>query len=276
MRLAMKLYDITYNSISVEKVRGMEERSNPLKSSLADGRPSIGLWCSLASTLVTEVVAGSGADWLLVDAEHRPNDLQSVIAQLQVIAAFPCEGVVRVPSDDAVAIKRFMDAGARSLMIPNVRDAEQARRTVEAMTYAPGGFRGFSVGHRANQFGRIAGYHANASRNQLLAVQIECETGVANAAEIAAVEGVDVLFVGPGDLSTNMGFMGNPGAPEVQEAIAAVRRAAAEAGKASGILAPAKPDAERYLGDGFTMVAVGSDLGLLARNSDALIASFSR
>lgn len=254
----------------------MEERPNLLKSSLADRRPGIGLWCSLASALTTEVVAGSGADWLLVDGEHSPNDLRSVVAQLQVLGGFPCEGVVRLPSDDPVAIKRFMDAGARSLMIPNIRDAAQARRVVEAMTYAPGGFRGFSVGHRANQFGRIAGYHANARRNQLLAVQIECATGVANAAEIAAVEGVDVLFVGPGDLSTNLGFMGNPGAPEVQAAIAAVGRAAAAAGKAGGILAPVKADADRYLGDGFTMVAVGSDLGLLARASDALVASFSR
>ncbi|MCO5145337.1 MAG: aldolase/citrate lyase family protein [Aquamicrobium sp.] len=254
----------------------MEERPNLLKSSLADGRPSIGLWCSLASALTTEVVAGSGADWLLVDGEHSPNDLRSVIAQLQVLGGFPCEGVVRLPSDDPVAIKRFMDAGARSLMIPNVRDAAQARRVVEAMTYAPGGFRGFSVGHRANQFGRIAGYHANARRNQLLAVQIECAIGVANAAKIAAVEGVDVLFVGPGDLSTNLGFMGNPGAPKVQAAIAAVGRAAAAAGKAGGILAPVKADADRYLGDGFTMVAVGSDLGLLTRASDALVASFSR
>lgn len=107
-------------------------------------------------------------------------------------------------------------------------------------------------------------------------MQIECATGVAHAAEIAAVDGVDVLFVGPGDLSTNLGAMGNPNASHVQEAIAAVRRAAAAAGKASGILAPVKADADRYLADGFTMVAVGSDLGLLARGADALIASFTR
>lgn len=253
----------------------MKERPNLLKTALREGKACIGLWCSLASALTTEVVAGSGAGWLLVDGEHSPNDLRSVMAQLQAIAAFPCEGAVRLPGDDPVLIKQFMDAGARSLMIPNVRSAAQARDIVAAMTYAPGGIRGFSVGHRANQFGRIADYHRNARDNQLLAVQIECETGVANAREIAAVEGVDVLFVGPGDLSTNMGAMGNPGAAPVQRAIAAVRRAAAEAGKASGILAPAKADADRYLADGFTMVAVGSDLGLLARGADALIASFA-
>src|SRR5699024_9617086 len=165
-----------------------------------------GLWCSLANPLSTEIMAGAGADWLLIDGEHSPNDLRSVIAQLQTAAAFPVEAVVRVPSDDANLIKQFMDGGARSLMVPNVSTADQARAITRAKAYAPaGGIRGYSTGHRANQFGRIRNYHATARQNQFLAVQIECETGVANAAEIAAVDGVDALFVGPGDLSTNMG-----------------------------------------------------------------------
>jgi 4-hydroxy-2-oxoheptanedioate aldolase len=254
----------------------MLERVNSLKAAVGAGRPHIGIWCSLASALTTEIVAGAGADWLLIDGEHSPNDLRSIMAQLQVAAAFACEAVVRLPSDDANLIKQALDIGARSLMIPNVRTADQARAIVAAMSYAPGGFRGFSVAHRANAFGRIAGYHAKAREQQLLAVQIEDEVGVANAAAIAAVDGVDVLFVGPGDLSTNMGAMGSPNASHVQEAIASVRRAAAAAGKASGILAPVKANADRYLADGFTMVAVGSDLGLLARGSDALVASFKQ
>lgn len=253
----------------------MRERQNPLKAALAAGRAQIGIWCSLGSPLTLEVVAGSGPDWLLIDGEHSPNDLLTIMAQLQVAAAFPCEPVVRLPSDDANLIKQAMDLGARSLMIPNVRNAQQARAIVAAMTYAPAGIRGFSISHRANAFGRIAGYHAGARAQQLLAVQIEDAAGVADAAEIAAVEGVDALFVGPGDLSTNMNAMGNPNASHVQEAIASVRIAAAAAGKASGILAPAKADADRYLADGFSMVAVGSDLGLLARGSDALIAAFN-
>ncbi len=252
----------------------MKERDNLLKSALRSGRASIGVWCSLGTPLTTEIVAGSGADWILIDGEHGANDILSIMAQLQTAAAFPCEPVVRLPSDDPSLIKQAMDSGARSLMIPNVRTAEQARAIVAAMTYAPGGIRGFSVGHRANAFGRIKDYHATAPAQRLVVLQIEDETGVANAAEIAAVEGVDVLFVGPGDLSTNMGAMGNPNAAHVQEAIASVRKAAAAAGKASGILAPVKVDADRYLMDGFTMVAVGSDLGLLARGSDALVASF--
>jgi 4-hydroxy-2-oxoheptanedioate aldolase len=181
--------------------------------------------------LTTEVVAGSGAGWVLIDGEHSTNDLRSIMAQLQVLGGFSAEGVVRLPSDDSTLIMQAMDIGARSLMIPNVRTAEQARTIAAAMTYAPGGFRGFSVGHRANAFGRISGYHADARGQQLLAVQIECEVGVANAAEIVAVDGVDVLFVGPGDLSTNMGAMGNPGADHVQKAISAVREAAASAGQ---------------------------------------------
>lgn len=255
----------------------MHERENILKQTLAEGRPAFGLWCSLAEALTTEVMAGAGADWLLIDAEHSPNDLRSVVRQLQVAAAFPVEPLVRLPVDDPNLIKQFMDAGARSLMIPNVRTAQQAREIVRAMAYAPlGGIRGYSVGHRANQFGRIADYHRNARERQFLAVQIECETGVAHAAEIAAVEGVDALFVGPGDLSTNLGAMGNPNADHVQSAIAAVLAATRAAGKPAGILAPVKTDADRYLADGFTMLAIGSDLGLLARASDALVAAFKR
>ncbi|MFT4149769.1 MAG: aldolase/citrate lyase family protein [Paracoccaceae bacterium] len=253
----------------------MQERLNVLKQALVAGRPAIGVWCSLANPLTTEIVAGSGADWILIDGEHSPNDLRSVVAQLQAAAAFPaCEAAVRLPSDDANLIKQFMDGGARSLMVPNVRTADQARAIVAAASYAPGGIRGFSVGHRANAFGRIRNYHATAGEQRLLALQIECETGVANAAAIAAVPGVDALFVGPGDLSTNMGAMGNPGAVPVQAAIRQVLDAARSQGRAAGILAPQQADAERYLAAGFTMVAVGSDLGLLARGSDDLVARF--
>lgn len=254
----------------------MRERANHLKAEIGSGQLQVGIWCSLGSALTTEIVAGAGCDWLLIDGEHSPNDLMSVMAQLQVVAGFACEPVVRLPSDDANLIKQFMDVGARNLMIPNVRDAEQARRIVAATRYAPEGIRGFSVGHRANQFGRIKDYHANAHRNQLLALQIECETGVRNAAEIAAVEGVDVLFVGPGDLSTNMNAMHNPNAPHVQEAIASVLAAANDNGKAAGILAPVKADADRYIANGFTLVAVGADLGTLARGLEGLMASFGK
>ncbi len=254
----------------------MQERVNSVKQGLAEGRLQLGLWCSLGSALATEVMAGSGCEWLLIDGEHSPNDLLSIMAQLQAVGAYPIEACVRLPEENTTLIKQFMDAGARSLMIPNVRNAEQAKRIVAAARYAPEGVRGFSVGHRANQFGRIKDYHQNAHLNQMLILQIECEEGVKNAAEIAAVDGVDVLFVGPGDLSTNMGAMHNAGAEHVQQAIASVLDAARSAGKAAGILAPVQADAERYISDGFTYVAVGADLGLVARGSDALIAHFKK
>lgn len=252
----------------------MREVPNTLKSAVAADNVAIGMWCSLASALTTEVIACSGADWLLIDGEHSPNDLRNIMVQLQAAGQYPVEAVVRLPSDDPVLIKQHMDVGARSLMVPNIQSAEQAERIVTATQYAPRGIRGFSVAHRANRFGRINGYHENARTNQLLVLQIESETGVANAAEIAAVDGVDVLFVGPGDLSTNMDAMWAPGSDHVQSAIFRVRDAAKAAGKAAGILAPNRDDARRYMENGFRVVAVGSDLGLLAKGSDELVASF--
>ncbi len=226
--------------------------------------------------MTTEIVAGSGCDWLLIDGEHSPNDLLSITAQLQAVGGYPVEPVVRLPSDDSDLIKQHMDAGARNLMIPNVSNVAQAKRIIAATRYAPEGVRGYSVGHRANNFGRIKDYHANAHKNQLLFLQIECAEGLKNAADIAALDGADVLFVGPGDLSTNLGAMGNPNAEHVQQAIRQVIAAAAKSGKPTGILAPVKADADRYIEAGCKLVAVGADLGLLARGSDALMASFGK
>ncbi len=254
----------------------MKEPQNSLKSKLKRGELGIGIWCSLGSPLVTEIIAGSGCDWLLIDGEHSPNDLLSIVAQLQAVAGSAAEPIVRLPSDDTNLIKQLMDAGARNLMIPNVRDAAQARTIVAATRYAPNGIRGYSNAHRANHFGRIKDYHANAYKNQLLVLQIECEAGIENADEIATVEGVDVLFVGPGDLSANMGAMGNPNAVHVQEAIKSVIAAASASGKASGILASAKTVADRYIEYGCAMIAVGADLELVARGSDALMTSFEK
>lgn len=254
----------------------MQEKLNSLKQNATDGQVQIGVWCSLGSAMTTEIVAGSGCDWLLIDGEHSPNDLLSITAQLQAVGGYPVEPVVRLPSDDSDLIKQHMDAGARNLMIPNVRNVAQAKRIIAATRYAPEGVRGYSVGHRANNFGRIKDYHANAHKNQLLFLQIECAEGLENAAEIAALDGADVLFVGPGDLSTNLGAMGNPNAEHVQLAIRQIIAAAAKSGKPTGILAPVKADADRYIEAGCKLVAVGADLGLLARGSDALMASFGK
>lgn len=251
----------------------MQEQMNALKTALARDELAVGLWCSLASAITTEVTAGAGADWLLVDGEHSPNDLRSILGQLQAAGQYPVEAMVRLPLAETSLVKQFMDIGARSLMVPNVSTAEQARAIVAATQYAPG-LRGYSTAHRANRFGRIRDYHATARAQQLLVLQIECETGVANAAGIAGVDGVDAVFVGPGDLSANMGAMGRPGDAPVQKAIGAVLAAARKAGKAAGILAPVEADARRYIEDGFRLVAVGSDLGVLSKGTDALVAAF--
>lgn len=251
----------------------MQEKQNSLKTKLSQSRLSLGIWCSLGSAMCAEVVAGSGAGWLLIDVEHGPNDVRSAVAQLQAVAPHPVEAVVRLPSDDAVLIKQFMDAGARSLMIPNVRSAGQAREIVAAMRYPPEGRRGFSIRHRANGFGRMSDYRATAQTQQFLAVQIECAEGVANSADIAAVSGVDALFVGPGDLSVRYGSDGDSGA-ELHRAIQRVVDAAMASRKTPGIFAPVALQAEQYVGLGYRMVAIGSDVGLLAAGSDALIAAF--
>lgn len=252
----------------------MQESPNTLKSTFSSDEVAIGVWCTLASALTTEVVASAGPDWLLIDGEHSPNDIRSIMGQLQAAGQYPTEPVVRAPPDDVVAIKQLMDIGGRSLMVPNVCSAKQAKAIVAATRYAPNGVRGFSAAHRANRFGRIARYHETAQENQLLILQIESEMGVRNSREIAAVEGVDVLFVGPGDLSTNMGFMNQAGAPLVQKAIYDVVAATNAEGKSAGIWATDRADARHYIENGFRMVTVGSDLGLLAKGLDDLVASF--
>ncbi len=248
--------------------------TNPLKQALKAGRPQIGLWCSLANPFSTELMAGTGADWLLIDGEHSPNDLRSVAAQLQAVSAYPVEPVVRIPVHDPVLIKQYLDIGARSLMIPNIRSAEEAERVVAATRYPPDGFRGYSVASRANRYGRVPGYHARAHDYILLVLQIEDADGVAAAGEIAATDGVDNLFIGPSDLLANLGHMGNPGAAPVQAAIVKVVEAARHAGVTSGILAPVEAEAKRYLDLGATLVAVGGDVGILAKNADALVGRF--
>lgn len=248
---------------------------NRLKAALAANRRQIGLWCSLASNVTAEIVAGAGFDWLLIDVEHSPNDLRSVMSQLQAMAPYPVEPVVRLPVAETRLIKQYLDIGARSLLLPNVESVDEARAIVAATRYPGRGVRGVSVSQRANRYGRVKDYHQQADRELCVVVQIESPAGVAVAADIAALDGIDALFVGPSDLSTNMGHLLQPGLAEVQEAIVAAHAAARRAGKASGILAPIEADARRYLEIGFTMVGVGSDQGLLASASDALAQRFA-
>lgn len=247
---------------------------NPFKVALREGRVQIGLWSSLCSPLVAEVIAGAGFDWVVIDSEHAPNELTDVVHQLQAMAAEISEPVVRIPVADPVAIKRYLDAGARSLLIPMVNNAVTASAVVAATRYPPAGIRGVSVSNRANRFGRVKNYFEHAVEALCVVVQLETKEALRNLEQIASVEGVDGLFIGPSDLAADLGHLGNPGHAEVQAAIADAIARGKKLQKAMGILTSDRDEVNRYFELGFSFVAVGSDLGILARQSEGLAASF--
>lgn len=250
---------------------------NPFKAALARQEPQIGLWLGLADPYCAEVCAGAGFDWLLVDGEHAPNDVRSTLSILQALAAYPVTPVVRPVVGETWLIKQYLDLGVQTLLIPMVETAEQARALVAATRYPPRGVRGVgSALARASRWNAVPDYLTRADDQICLLVQIESRAGLTNLDEIAAVDGVDGLFIGPADLSASLGHLGQPGHPEVQAAIAdAVRRIRA-AGKAAGILQSAEAQARAALESGCTFVAVGVDTSLLAGAASALAGRFGR
>ncbi|MFF2389778.1 HpcH/HpaI aldolase/citrate lyase family protein [Agromyces sp. NPDC058104] len=260
----------------------------------AADRPQVGMWVCSASPLVAEVAAGSGLDWVLIDAEHSPNDLQTILHQLYAVSAYPVAPVVRPPIGDPVVIKQYLDLGVQNLLVPMVDSAEQARALVRAVRYPgtaahgsapdasghrPGpsdvGVRGVGASlARSSRWNRVEGYLAAASSTVSLIVQIESATAVANVEEILAVDGVDAIFVGPADLAGSMGLLGQPSHPDVVEAALTAIRAARSAGKPVGVNAFVPADADRYLEAGASFVAVGADVAILARASEALAERF--
>src|ERR1043166_7189050 len=192
---------------------------NPLKRALRERRRQIGLWSMLASPVATEIAAGSGFDFLVLDMEHAPNDLTAIRDQLQAMQASAAAPVVRPPWNDTVALKRLLDLGAQSFVVPMVQDADEARRAVAATRYPPRGVRGVAVATRANRFGRLTDYLQRAGDEICVHVQIETRGALANLEAIAAVDGVDGLFIGPSDLAADFGQLGNSAHPEVRRAI---------------------------------------------------------
>ena len=238
-------------------------------------RALAGIWVCSGSALVAEICAGSGLDWTLIDMEHAPNSLESVTAQLHAVAAYPITPMVRVPINDWVIIKQVLDTGAQNILVPMVSTAQQAREAVEAMHYPPRGRRGVgSALARSGRWNRVEGYLQNASEHVSLFVQIETATGVDNAAEIAAVEGVDGLFVGPSDLAASMGLLGQQSHPDVVAAVHATFEVGLAAGKAVGVNAFDPDAAKGYIEAGASFVLVGADVALLARGSEALADDF--
>jgi len=247
---------------------------NAFKAALREGRPQIGLWTSLCSNIAAEIIAGAGFDWVLVDTEHAPNELPGVLSQLQAMTGGTAEPVVRCAWNDAVLIKRILDVGARSLLVPFVQTAEEASRAVAATRYPPRGVRGVAVTHRANKFGRVTDYHRTAHEQICVLVQIETRATLGEIEKIAAVDGIDGLFVGPSDLAADLGHLGDRQHPESQAAYREACTRIRAAGKPAGFLTADPDEAMRCLDSGFSFVAVGSDVGILAQATTKLAAKF--
>lgn len=252
----------------------MKLPENGFKRALRAGRQQIGLWCSLPGSYAAEAVAGSGYDWLLFDTEHSPGDPLTVLAQLQAVAPYDVSAVVRPASNDAVLIKRFLDLGAQTLLIPYVQNAAEARAAVAATRYPPEGIRGVSGLTRATRFGRIPDYGKLAGEEICLLVQVETREALDEIDQIAAVDGVDGIFIGPADLAASFGHVGHPGDLEVvaavEDAIARIRAA----GKPAGILTANTAFAKRCVELGTLFTAVAIDAGILARGTEAIVRQF--
>ncbi len=249
---------------------------NAFRRDLRANKPLIGCWCSLASNITTEILGYAGFDWLLIDGEHAPNDMSSFITQLQALKDSPSAPVVRPPWAEPVIIKRLLDIGFYNFLMPWIENAEQARAAVAATRYPPQGVRGMGTGHRSNRYGYVTDYFTTINDNIAVMVQIESASGVEHAGEIAAVEGIDGLFIGPSDLSAALGYLGQPEHPEVQQAMTRVLSAARQHQKPVGILAPVEADARRYMEQGMSFVAVGGDVGLLRSASLGLADRFKK
>ncbi len=251
-------------------------KQNTFKTALKSGeRAQIGLWLGLADPICAEICAGAGFDWLLIDGEHAPNDVRSILAQLQAVAPYPAHPIVRPVSGDVQLIKQLLDIGAQTLLVPMVESAEQARLLVASMRYPPAGIRGVGAAlARASQWNRVDNYLHHANDQMCLLVQVETRAGLDHLDAIAAVDGVDGVFIGPSDLSAALGYLGKPGHPEVQQVIEDAIRRIRAAGRAAGILTTDETQARRYLSLGCTFVAVGLDGNLLMRSTQDLARKF--
>ena len=248
---------------------------NSFKHALKHRQAQIGLWVSMANSFSTEICAGAGFDWLLIDGEHAPNDLRSILGQLQTIAAYDSQPVCRIPVGDTALIKQYLDLGVQSLLVPMVDTPEQAAALVQACRYPPDGIRGMA-GARASRWGRLPRYALEANAQICLLVQAETRLALANLDAILATDGIDGVFIGPADLSASMGHVGNPMHPQVQAAIEDAIKRIARAGKAPGILTADNALAKHYLSLGALFVAVGLDTQLLVRGTTTLLAQFKQ
>ena len=240
---------------------------NLFKHAISKGDVQLGCWLGLADPYIAEISAGAGFDWLLIDGEHAPNDLRSIVAQLQVLAARDSHAVVRPPIGESWIIKQLLDAGAQTLLIPMVESAEQAQELVDAVTYPPHGVRGVgSALARASDFAAIGDYLTTARDEICLLAQVENQKGMAAFDDILKVDGLDGVFIGPSDLAADMGFIGQAGAAEVKAAVLRAMEKIVASGKAAGILTLDQGLQQECREIGATFIATEIDVTLFARN----------
>ena len=247
---------------------------NAFKHAIAAGKLQIGLWSSLCSNIVADIIGDSGFDWILLDTEHSPNEIPDLVGQLQAVRGGTATPIIRPAWNDAVLAKRALDIGAQTLLFPYVQNVEEAKRAVASTRYPPQGIRGVSVAARASRYGRTPGYLGKANSEICVLVQVETREAMKELEAIANVEGVDGVFIGPSDLAASLGHLGNPAHPDVQEAIHDAVKRLKKVGKPAGILTGNEEEIRRYIEWGYLFVAVGSDVGLLAKSADTLAKKF--
>lgn len=253
----------------------MPAPKNTFKQALREKRPQIGFWQALANAYTVEISGDAGYDWLLLDAEHAPNDIPLLVSQLQALKGSLSHPIIRPPIGEAWLIKQLLDIGAQTLLIPMVESGAQAKALVSSVLYPPHGIRGVGAAlARASRFNRIPDYLETANAEICLLLQVESRAGLEAIDEIATTDGVDGVFIGPADLAADMGFLGKPGAPDVQAAVEAAIARILSHGKAAGILTGDLALARRYLDLGATFVAIGNDVTLFANATTKLLADF--
>lgn len=248
----------------------MKHPSNKFLAAIRAGQKQLGLWVSLSDGYAAEVLAHAGYDWVMLDMEHAPSDMSSVLGQLQAFSGSETTAMVRPDWNDAVKVKRLMDLGAPGLLFPMVQTPDEARAAVAACRYPPRGVRGVAGSTRANRFGRVTDYYERVEEETAILIQLETRAAVENAAAFAEVEGVDGIFFGPADIGADLGHLGQTLHPEIWELIRPAARALIDRGMPVGTLVTDPDFAAELLNEGFTFVACGTDTGLLSRGADAL------
>lgn len=250
----------------------MKLKENTFLSGLRAKEKQLGLWVSLSSPYAAEAVAPAGFDWALLDMEHSPNELSSLLGQLQAFSQWPTTPIVRPDWNDTVKIKRLLDLGVPGLLLPMVETIEEAEAAVAATRYPPKGVRGVAGTMRSNHFGRVTDYYQEVENQTAVLIQLETVQAVENAAAFGKVEGVDGIFFGPADIGASMGLLGNPADPKIWEFIRPHAKTLMDMGMPVGTLVSDRKLAGELLNEGFTFVACGSDSGLLAKGADTLLA----